>query len=151
MNGGEVKHVREYFQAFVDAEPELHFLLYGDVRHRLDVDAGTVKRYPIMTMDQPTVKTKTSGSTWYNHYKMGIGIVERVKDESLKTHVSASDACFTLMGRLIKQLIADQRNNNFTHLPLVFEMDEVDTNLIASHVGWRVEFDLMLVCGSWIR
>ena len=149
--GAEIKDVRGYFEDWAEASEDVHAFLYGEIRHKLDAVAGSVKRYPAMVMDQPNVKTIIRGSVYFNQYSMGISIVEKVKDGSLKVHAAASDRTFTILGRLIKQLIADQRQYTFTHAPLVFENDEVDTNLVADHVGWRTEFQLMIACGDWVR
>ncbi|MCP9764942.1 hypothetical protein [Lacihabitans soyangensis] len=151
MIGAEIKDVRGYFEDWVEASADVHGFLYGEIRHKLDVVNSTVKRYPVMVMDQPNVKTTIRGGVYFNTYNMGISIVEKVKDGSLKAHAGASDRTFTILGKLIKQLIADQRQYTITHSPLVFENDEVDTNLVADHVGWRTEFQLMIACGDWVR
>lgn len=149
--GAEIKDVRGYFEEWVFGSEDVHAFLYGEIRHKLDAIAGSVKRYPVMVMDQPNVKTTIRGSVYFNQYSMGISIVEKVKDSSLKVHAAASDRTFTILGKLIKQIITDQRLYNFTHAPLVFDSDEVDTNLVADHVGWRTEFQLMIACGEWCR
>lgn len=151
MIGAEIKDVRGYFEQFTEASEDLQAFLYGEIRHKLDAVNSTIKRYPVMVMDQPNVRTTIRGGVYFNTYNMGISIVEKVKDGSLKAHAAASDRTFTLLGKLIKQLIADQRQYNFTHSPLAFDNDEVDTNLVADHVGWRTEFQLMLACGNWVR
>ncbi|MDP1814400.1 MAG: hypothetical protein Q8K92_08125 [Leadbetterella sp.] len=149
--GAEIKDVRKYFKDWVAASEDVHFMLYGDMRQKMDYVNGKVKKYPILNLEQPAIKTTIRGNVWFNTFNMGLSIVQKVKNNDLEVHEDASDATFTILGKLIKQLIADQREYNFTHAPLVFDNDEVDTNLVADHVGWRTEFQLMIACGDWVR
>lgn len=140
-----------YFKTWAeDPESGLKYFFYGDSRMKMDSVAAKMK-YPAMLLEQPRIRTEFSGSAWYNVYDVGVAIVKNSKNYTQDQYINTSSEMFELLGLLIGKIKADQKALRFSHVDLKFVINEVDEVILNSHVGWAVEFRMMLPCGDWGR
>lgn len=141
----------EYFKDYVEASEDLKYLLYGNILTRMDQLTAQVTEYPIMVLEQPEIRTRIRGGIWFNEFSCGVSIVDVIHSPNAEEHMEKSSAMFELMGKLIKKIKDDQKDYTITHADLEFRLDEVDSTIVANHVGWRADFTLMMKVGGWLR
>jgi hypothetical protein len=141
----------DYFKDYVSGNDDIHYLLYGSILNRMDQLTAEVKEYPIMVLEQPEVVTRVRSGIWFNEFTAGVSILDLMHSVDAATHMEKSGRMFDLMGDLIKKIKDDQKSFVLTHAELEFRLDEVDSTLVANHVGWRADFKFMLKVGGWMR